>query len=55
MRHLLLVMFLFAGDALSFAAGSSDLLIAIRNGDHARVQKLLGSTLPDKVPAKAAK
>ena len=39
MRHLLLVMFLFAGDALSFAAGSSDLLVAIRNGDHSRVQK----------------
>ena len=41
MRHLLLVMFLFAGDALSFAAGSSDLLVAIRNGDYSLAQKLL--------------
>src|SRR5262245_13283694 len=29
--------------ALLFAAGSPDLLVAIHNGDHARVQKLLGA------------
>ena len=37
MLHLLLAIFLLS------PAGSSDLLVAIRLGDHARVQKLLGS------------
>jgi len=36
MPHLLLALVLFA-------AGSPDLLVAIHNGDHARVQKLLGA------------
>ena len=36
----LLVLLCMAGTVLS-AAGSPDLLVAIRNGDHAQVQKLL--------------
>src|SRR5499425_1039965 len=36
-----LLIFLFAGDAMLFAAGSPDLLVAIRNGDHAQVQRLI--------------
>src|SRR5713101_1888624 len=43
MRFSLLLIFLFAGDTVLFAAGSPDLLVAIRNGDHAQVQKLLGT------------
>jgi ankyrin repeat protein len=35
------VLLIFAVNAVLFAAGSPDLLIAIRNGDHSRVQKLL--------------
>jgi ankyrin repeat protein len=38
-----LLIFLFAGDTVLFAAGSPDLLVAIRNGDHVQVQKLLGT------------
>ena len=34
-------MVLFMAVACLFAADSRDLLVAIRNGDHARVQKLL--------------
>ena len=41
MRRSVLMLFLFAGDSVLFAAGSSDLLVAIRNGDHVQVQKLL--------------
>jgi ankyrin repeat protein len=43
MRHLLGFAVLFAITGTSLPAGSSDLLIAIRNGDHTRVQKLLGA------------
>ena len=43
MRRLVLLIFLFAGDTVLFAAGSPDLLVAIRNGDHVQVQKLLGT------------
>lgn len=43
MSRLLMVMFLFAADAVLFAAGPPDLLVAIRNGDYSRVQKLLGA------------
>ena len=43
MSRLLMVMFLFAADAVLFAAGPPDLLVAIRNGDHSQVQKLLGA------------
>src|SRR5262252_5263482 len=43
MRRSLLLIFLFVGDAMLFAAGSPDLLVAVRNGDHAKVQKLLGA------------
>jgi ankyrin repeat protein len=41
MRRVLIVLLVFAVNAVLFAAGSPDLLIAIRNGDHSRVQKLL--------------
>jgi ankyrin repeat protein len=41
MRTLLMTFVLF--DVVAFAAGSPELLLAIRNGDHARVQKLLDS------------
>jgi ankyrin repeat protein len=43
MRHLLIVAILVTITATAFAAGPSDLLVAIRSGDHPRVQKLLGS------------
>ena len=43
MRLSLLLIFLFAGDIVLFAAGSPDLLVAIRNGDHVQVKKLLGT------------
>ncbi len=43
MRRSVLLIFLFAGDTVLFAAGSPDLLVAIRNGDHVQVQKLLGT------------
>ena len=43
MRHSVLLLFLFAGDTVLFAAGSPNLLVAIRNGDHVRVQQLLGT------------
>src|SRR5262245_39757975 len=37
-----LVLFLFlVSNSVAFAAGSPELLVAIRNGDHAQVQKLL--------------
>src|ERR1700674_1698242 len=35
------LLILFMAGVTLFAAGSSDLLVAIRNGDHARVEKLL--------------
>src|SRR5262245_30413706 len=43
MRRLFMVLLVFTANAVLFAAGSSDLLVAIRNGDHSRVQKLLGA------------
>ena len=43
MRRLLVLLLLFTADAVLFAAGSPDLLVAIRYGDHTRVQKLLGT------------
>jgi ankyrin repeat protein len=43
MRRLFMVLLVFTAHAVLFAAGSSDLLVAIRNGDHSRVQKLLGA------------
>src|SRR4026209_2480466 len=42
MRTLLLT-FVLTLNVVAFAAGSPELLVAIRNGDHARVQKLLDS------------
>jgi len=41
MRRVLILV--FAVNAVLFAAGSPDLLIGIRNGDHSRVQKLLAA------------
>ena len=35
------VLILFASNSILFAAGSPDLLVAIRNGDHAQVRKLI--------------
>jgi ankyrin repeat protein len=43
MRRVLIVLLIFAVDALLFAAGSPDLLVGIRNGDHSGVQKLLAA------------
>ena len=43
MRHFV-VLILFASNAILFAAGSPDLLVAIRNGDHAQVRKLIGAS-----------
>src|SRR5262245_61828606 len=43
MLRLFMVLLVFTANAVLFAAGSSDLLVAIRNGDHSRVQKLLGA------------
>jgi ankyrin repeat protein len=43
MRRSVLLIFLIVGDNVLFAAGSSNLLVAIRNGDHVQVQKLLGT------------
>src|ERR1700732_1859613 len=43
MRRSVLLIFLFTGDIVLFAAGSPDLLVAIRNGDRVQVQKLLGT------------
>ena len=43
MGRLVLLMSLFAAGTALYAAGSAELLVAIRNGDHAQVQKLLGS------------
>src|SRR6266704_2434710 len=40
MRHFVVLM-LFASNSILFAAGSADLLTAIRNGDHAQVRKLI--------------
>src|SRR5215467_5001286 len=37
----LLVLIVFVSNSLLFAAGSSDLLTAIRNGDHVQVRKLI--------------
>src|SRR5262245_30606548 len=41
MTRVFVLIFLFMFDAAVFAAGSSDLLQAVRNGDHAQVQRLL--------------
>ena len=43
MRHFV-VLILFASTPTLFAAGSPDLLVAIRNGDHAQVRKLIGAS-----------
>src|SRR5436190_4152044 len=43
MRRLLIVLLLLTAGTGLFAAGSPELLVAIRNGDHSRVQKLLAS------------
>src|SRR5204863_7082692 len=40
MRHFV-VMILFASNTMLVAAGSPDLLVAIRNGDHSQVRKLI--------------
>src|SRR5437660_10479678 len=40
MRHFV-VLILFASNTILFAAGSPDLLVAIRKGDHAQVRKLI--------------
>lgn len=40
MRHVFL-MILFASNTMLFAAGPSDLLVALRNGDHSQVRKLI--------------
>jgi ankyrin repeat protein len=40
MRHFV-VMTLFASNTILFAAGPPDLLVAIRNGDHSQVRKLI--------------
>src|SRR5438477_7192884 len=40
MRHFV-VLILFASNTILFAAGSPGLLVAIRNGDHAQVRKLI--------------
>src|SRR5215467_12389946 len=40
MRHFV-VLIMLASNTILFAAGSSDLLVAIRNGDHAQVRKLI--------------
>src|SRR5207237_10706753 len=42
MRRLVLLI-VFASQTILFAAGSPDLLVAIRNGDHAQVRKLIGA------------
>jgi ankyrin repeat protein len=41
MSRLVLLMLLVAARTVLFGAGSTDLLVAIRNGDHQQVQKLL--------------
>ena len=41
MTRLLVLMFSLMSHAVLFAAGSADLLVAIRNGDHSQVEKLL--------------
>src|SRR5262245_59625896 len=41
MTRSLVLMFLLMSQAVLFAAGSADLLLAVRNGDHLQVQKLL--------------
>jgi ankyrin repeat protein len=41
MSRVLLLLFLFGADTVLLAAGSSDLLVAIQDGDHSRVQNLL--------------
>src|SRR5512132_1137702 len=43
MRHFV-VLILFASNAILFAAGSPDLLLVSRNGDHAQVLKLIGAS-----------
>src|SRR5215475_15128823 len=43
MCRLFMVLLVFTANAVLYAAGSSDLLVAIRDGDHSRVQKLLGA------------
>ena len=43
MNRLLAVMLLIAAAARAFAAGPPELLVAVRSGDHARVERLLDS------------
>src|SRR5215467_12001263 len=43
MRHFV-VLIMLASNPILFAAGSPDLLVAIRNGDHAQVRKLIGAS-----------
>jgi ankyrin repeat protein len=43
MSRLLMLLFVFAANAVLIGADSPDLLVAIRAGDHARVQKLLAA------------
>src|SRR5262245_30586133 len=43
MRRALIVLLVFSVNTALFAAGSPDLLIAIRSGDHSRVQRLLAA------------
>ena len=43
MNRLLVLMFLIAAGVQVFAAGSPELLVAIRNGDHSRAQRLLSA------------
>src|SRR5262245_25615217 len=41
MTRLLALLLLLISNVVAFAAGTPELLVAIRNGDHAQVQKLL--------------
>src|SRR5262245_25435096 len=41
MTRLAVLFLLLVPNSFAFAAGSAELLVAIRNGDHAQVQKLL--------------
>src|SRR2546426_4599957 len=41
MRYFVVLLILFVFNTVLFAAGSPDLLVAIRNGDHAQVRRLI--------------
>src|SRR3989442_15706050 len=51
MRHFV-VLILFASNTILFAAGSPDLAVAIRNGDHAQARKLIEAGAGGKTPDK---